>query len=163
MGSGKSRLGKSLADALEIKFYDTDRMIEESLGHSVAEIFEIYGEAYFRFSENQILQVLDPNENAIVATGGGMPMIDNNMDFLKENGMVIYLECEAELLAERLLKEQDKRPLLQNLNKADLKAFIENSLNERKARYEMAHMIYHHKETAGPACNELKDYLSLFL
>ena len=163
MGSGKSYLGQALAKELNIKFYDTDELIEKSLGKSISEIFEIFGEDYFRLSEHEILKIFSPNETAIVATGGGLPMSASNMDLMKSNGMVIYLECNPSVITERLKNEQAKRPLISNLDHKELQSFVINSLNDRKVKYEKAHMIYHLNNGQEPILKELKDYLSLFL
>lgn len=163
MGSGKTTVGKALAKELDLKFYDTDELIEKSLEMSVSQIFEVYGEAYFRLSEYDILKVIDLNTDAIVATGGGLPMVQTNMDFLRDNGMVIYLDCNEDVLLDRLEKGKATRPAIKNLKKTDLKYFIKSKLKERSSHYEKAHMIYKINTETDPVIKELKDYLSLFL
>ncbi|MBQ8846909.1 MAG: shikimate kinase [Lachnospiraceae bacterium] len=111
MGCGKSTVGKKLAGALSYEFSDTDAMIEEAYGKTISKMFEEDGEEYFRNAETELLQKLSEEAKGLVlATGGGMPMREENAALLKEIGTVIFLETKIETILERLQNDTG-RPL----------------------------------------------------
>lgn len=138
MGSGKSSLGKSLAESLNFDFIDSDCFIENREGISVVEIFKQKGESYFRKAESDALSYLSHFENTIISTGGGMPCYEDNIKVIKESGISIYLEVDIDILTHRLENEKDKRPLISNYNSSEIKSYIEIEFNKRKAIYEQA-------------------------
>ena len=116
MGCGKSTVGRKASKALEYKFLDTDSMIENEEGMSIAKLFEEKGESYFRSKETELIRRLIAGEKGnIIATGGGLPMTEGNPRLLKELGTVIYLKAEKETLVQRLSNDK-VRPLLKNVN-----------------------------------------------
>lgn len=111
MGSGKSSVGRLLAEATDRFFLDTDALIEAACGCSVAEIFQQQGEGAFRQREITLSKWIQNSvKNAVIATGGGMPMVCNN---LRGIGETLWFKCELEEIFTRLQKqgEQQKRPL----------------------------------------------------
>lgn len=111
MGSGKSSVGRLLAEATDRFFLDTDALIESQTGLSVAQIFEQSGEGGFRNLEIHLSKwLLASVKNAVIATGGGMPMVCNN---LRAIGETLWLECPLEEIFTRLeqTSETQKRPL----------------------------------------------------
>ena len=162
MGSGKSYSGKKLAKLLEFDFFDTDNLIEKSTGKSISTIFEQYGEAYFRKCEYDILQIFHKNQDAVISTGGGMPCMSFNLNKMKELGMLIYLDCELDVLFKRLQNEKATRPLLTNLNSHELKQFIAQKLKERSPFYEKAHLIYSINSGQEAVADELAAYVKQF-
>lgn len=111
MGCGKSTVGKKLADALSYEFRDTDAMIEEDYGKTISKMFEEDGEAYFRDAETELLKKLSVEADGMVlATGGGMPMREENATLLKKVGTVVFLETTIETILSRLQKDTG-RPL----------------------------------------------------
>ncbi|GHS86607.1 shikimate kinase [Campylobacterota bacterium] len=111
MGSGKSSVGRLLARASERYFLDTDALIEARFGVSIGEIFKRDGEAAFRAAERDAADFLARSvSNAVIATGGGMPVVCEN---LRSVGVVIYLKCDFETIAQRLAADAEnyKRPL----------------------------------------------------
>ena len=138
MGSGKSHWGKLWADVNEMNFYDLDVAIERTEQKSVLDIFEKYGEDYFRKQESIELRHMGGYENCIIACGGGTACFDNNIEWMNENGLTIYLHASPNELLETIMKEKDKRPLLKKINEAELLFFIEKKLEERKVFYEQA-------------------------
>ncbi len=111
--SGKSTLGKELARNLGYSFKDMDKLIETREQKSIADIFSSKGEDYFRELEKKILHSIQPNESTVIATGGGVPCFHNNMEFIKENGISIFLNVDIDDLAKRIYKAQtNNRPLL---------------------------------------------------
>lgn len=113
MGSGKSTVGKMLANTLKYKFFDTDTMVE--LAHEkkpVSEIFKEFGEDYFRNCETEVLRQLSPYKNLVVATGGGAVLKPQNWGHM-QTGVVAWLNGPTDLLANRVAKDGlEKRPLL---------------------------------------------------
>lgn len=133
MGSGKSTIGEKTARSLGIEFLDTDMLIEEQEGMTISELFAQKGEAYFRQKETEIIKMLRKKERRIVlATGGGLPMKEENQGLLKELGVVVYLKAGVDTLVERL-KEDTTRPLLRE---GDLRKKIETMLEIRNPVYE---------------------------
>jgi shikimate kinase len=111
MGSGKSRLGRRLAGALEIEFYDTDKLIEEKAGRTVQEIFQQDGEPKFRAVEKKtVIEMLDKGP-CVIASGGGAVTNEGVIEALKQKAVTVWLKAEACELAKRLIHAHD-RPLL---------------------------------------------------
>ena len=133
MGSGKSTVGRKAARAVEFNFLDTDALIEQEEGMTIAKLFEEKGEAYFREKETETIKRLIAGEKGnMIATGGGLPMKEGNAALLKELGNVIYLKAETETLVKRLSNDT-VRPMLKN---GDLKEKIETMLAVRGPVYE---------------------------
>ncbi|MDO8733548.1 MAG: shikimate kinase [Elusimicrobiota bacterium] len=132
MATGKSEVGKELASLLEMEFIDTDDLIEEKLEMKISEIFAKKGEKHFRDLESEIAKEVGSWDNYVIATGGGIVLRQQNIDFLKKNGKIINLTTSVEKILERVSKNS-VRPLL---NVKDKKLEIEKLLAERKPYYE---------------------------
>jgi shikimate kinase len=144
MGSGKTHWGTRIAEKLMIPFYDLDAVIVNSEGMSISEIFAIKGEEYFRYMEKQTLEDLVAREDHFVlSAGGGTPCFFNNIEFMKRNGKVLWLNTSLGALNQRLLKEKNSRPLLRGIDEAGLRAYIIRKLSERKMYYEQADLMVH--------------------
>jgi shikimate kinase len=115
MGAGKTTIGKQLAKALAVPFYDSDKAIEESTGVDIPTIFEFEGEEGFRERERKMIQKLTQIEGIVLATGGGAILREENRKLLKENGFIVYLQCSVERILERTRRDT-QRPLLQTEN-----------------------------------------------
>ncbi|MDM5338924.1 shikimate kinase [Fictibacillus enclensis] len=126
MGSGKTTVGSLLGEELNLPVIDTDRLIEETYGKTVAEIFAEGGEAVFRSYEAAILAEL-PKEDAVITTGGGLAVSAENRKFMMENGFVIFLSCSLETIFERL-KEDTSRPLFNQEKKKEMQKLYESRL-----------------------------------
>ncbi len=135
MGSGKSTVGKQLASLLNYEFIDLDDLIERNEQSTINDIFIMKGEEYFRTKESFYLKSLDPIMNAVVATGGGTPCFSDNMKWMNEQGITVYLKTGISVLSARLNKERDHRPLLRSINEQDLPDFITAKLKERERYY----------------------------
>jgi shikimate kinase len=120
-GSGKTSTGVELADILDCPFHDTDDLIERRVGKSVTDIFKTEGEEKFRQYESDLLTQMEqtPVEDTVVyATGGGLPIYNDNLERLERLGHVICLEAEFSELVNRV-KAHGKRPLLAAQNPED--------------------------------------------
>ena len=97
-GSGKSTIGKTLAQRLDRPFYDTDELIRKSAGSEISDIFKTKGESVFRDMETEIIQELSAKSGCVIATGGGAVLRRQNTDLLKMNGMIFFLDRSPSLL-----------------------------------------------------------------
>lgn len=145
MGCGKSHVGKALSKSLKAPFVDLDAFIESEAKCSINEIFATKGEAYFRQLEARALRQLK-GAKMVIALGGGTACFLNNITWILENGDSFFLDVEIPVLIERLLGETETRPLLKDKNRAELFAFIQTKLAERRFFYEQA--TYLIKETS---------------
>jgi len=141
MGSGKTTIGKKLANYLKYNFIDLDKLIESRTGMSIVNYFELYGEEAFRKYEREILQETDFPENLIIATGGGTPCFGDNMKWMNENGLVAYLSLSPKTLASRLEHSKTDRPLIRHLKGDELIDFIGTKLQEREEFYNQAKYV----------------------
>jgi len=162
MASGKSTIGRILANALKIDFIDLDNAIATAVGSSIPEIFKEKGELFFRKMETQVLnKLLKGKGSFVLATGGGTPCYGNNMKVINENAThSFYLKLSIPSLVERLLKEKNKRPLVANILDENLPEFIGKHLFERNSYYAMAkNTIDCSDKSAKDIAKELKELL----
>ena len=146
MGCGKSHLGKILAQNLGFLFVDLDSIIENTEGGTVPEIFEKYGETHFRKIESDRLRGLQKWDEVVIATGGGAACFNDNMAWMNENGITVYLKTNPYLLLERLTPEVEKRPLLRGKSSRELLDFINSKVAERDKFYTQASIIVEQTE-----------------
>lgn len=141
MGSGKTYWGNRWAAKYDLPFIDLDQLIEEKEQHTIAQVFEQNGEEYFRQVESECLKNFRGNRSFIMSCGGGAPCFKDNMKWMNEQGITVYLSATPELLYGRLLEEKEKRPLLKDLALPELLPFIEMKLKEREHFYREAKII----------------------
>jgi shikimate kinase len=141
MGSGKSTLGRSLARKLGWSFTDMDKMIVQQEGKTIPDIFSVYGEVRFRNIESEILRTLSSRTNIVISTGGGVPCTGENMNFMLNTGLTVYLKMSAGQLNQRLSDSSGERPLLKGLTGDKLLEYIEIKLAEREKSYNRAEII----------------------
>lgn len=141
MCSGKTTLGTLLKEIANVTFTDLDQYIEESEGKTINEIFDQKGEDEFRNMERAALKEVTETIGGVIATGGGTPCFFDNMEYMKENGNVVYLNCSRKELFDRLKIYKASRPLLKDKNDDEIKEFIENSLPKREPFYNNASII----------------------
>lgn len=139
MGSGKTTLGKQLSEKLGLPFIDLDERIETAAGMKINDIFSKKGEDFFRKLEAvRLREVIEEEENMILACGGGTPCFYDNITFINATGISIWLNTPKEVMADRLLKEAGHRPLVNGLSAEKLTEFIEDRLEQRLAYYNQA-------------------------
>lgn len=134
MGSGKSTVGQALAARTGKPFLDTDLLVEDAAGLAVAEVFEEEGEAAFRIRESEAIRAAAVIAEAVVATGGGAVLLDDNVRSMKSSGVVVWLQADPVTLAARI-GHTTGRPLLVDVDVADRLSVI---LEGRKSAYETA-------------------------
>ena len=132
MGSGKSTVAKHLSLYLKLPYIDTDELIQKRANKSIAEIFEFYGENYFRTLEEDIIMEVSNYKGYIIATGGGIILNNDNVELLRRNGNIIYLKNEVDELIRRLYQSNAKRPLISDKN---LHNEITKILDQREQLY----------------------------
>jgi len=115
MGAGKSSVGRCLQQRTGLARFDTDELVAAKFQLPIPEIFAKHGEEKFRDAETAALRELAPTQPAIIVTGGGVVLRDENIDFLKQLGLVVWLEASEKTLFERASRRED-RPLLQTEN-----------------------------------------------
>ena len=134
MGAGKSTISDYLKNALAMDVVEMDQCIVGRQGMSISDIFETYGEEYFRELETNLLIEMQSQSNVVVSCGGGVPMRERNVVEMKKNGRVVLLTAKPETILERV-KDNHDRPLLEN-NKTV--PFIADLMEKRRAKYEAA-------------------------
>ena len=153
MGAGKSTISDYLKNVLAMDVVEMDQCIVERQGMSISDIFETYGEEYFRELETNLLIEMQSRSNVVVSCGGGVPMRERNVVEMKKNGRVVLLTAKPETILERV-KDNHDRPLLENNKNV---SFIADLLEKRRAKYEAAADIV--VETDGKSeleiCEEL--------
>ncbi|GGG24431.1 shikimate kinase [Christiangramia forsetii] len=164
MGSGKSHIGKRLAEKINQKFMDFDAEIEKMENASISEIFQKKGEIYFRKLERKILKELtDIDEDAVISLGGGTPCYGDNMELIKasKDATSFYLKLNIETLTERLETEKDHRPMISHLKEKDkLEEFIRKHLFERGFYYNQSdHVIDCNDESAATIISKIQEKL----
>jgi shikimate kinase len=131
MAVGKSTVGKALADAFDMPFYDSDEEIERRAGADIAWIFDVEGEQGFREREEHVIDDLTQMQGVVVATGGGVVKSSANRQHLSARGVVIHLDCPLQRLLARTQRDK-KRPLLQS---GDPKEILGKLMCERAPLY----------------------------
>ena len=138
MGSGKTTVGKALSKETGMMFYDLDWYIENRMHTTVSKLFTERGEEAFRKIEYNMLHEDAEFEDVIISCGGGTPCFFDNMDYLNQQGDVVYLKASPETLYKHLLMAKVERPLLKGKSPEELIAYITEHLKERAPFYEKA-------------------------
>lgn len=156
-GCGKSTLGKALAKLTSLEFIDLDQTIEDFHKKPIAEIINEEGEDMFRQWEKQALYTTTTDcESFLMATGGGAPCFYQNIQWMLENGLIIYIDTPVEVITRRLFEDQT-RPLIKNKNGQELLRELELLLEKREPYYRQAHLV-----TKSPEPLELAQEIDKF-
>lgn len=158
MGSGKTYYGKLWSELSGLIFYDLDDMIEEQNEKTITEIFAGEGEEHFRNLETAALITFGNSKNVIVATGGGTPCFNNNISWMNENGVTVYLQSSPKNILKRLEGEKGKRPLIKDRKKDELLFYITEKIKERESFYKQATIILNVDDLQQ---NYLPDFLKI--
>mgnify|MGYP001278354055 CR=1 FL=1 len=141
MASGKSNLGRLLAEKLGYAFIDLDYLFEERFRISILDFFEKYDEQVFRKIERSLLHETIGLDDTIISTGGGTPCFFDNMTVIKNAGFSIYLHWETPALVSRLKQLKRKRPLLKDIPATELEEKVGSQLVERDFYYNQADLV----------------------
>ena len=134
MGAGKSTISDFLRTVFAMEIVEMDQIIAERQGMSISDIFETYGEEYFRDLETNLLIEMQSRTNVVISCGGGVPMRERNVVEMKKNGRVVLLTAKPETILERV-KDNHDRPLLEG-NKTV--PYIAQLMEKRREKYEAA-------------------------
>ena len=137
MGTGKTSVGRLVAEQLRFEYLDTDDVIQSATGRSITEIFEADGEAAFRALEEKVVKELADRKKTVIATGGGLPVNPKNLASLKKHSLVVCLWSSPEKIWERV-RHQSHRPLLHDQNP---QAKIRELLAAREPFYKQADVL----------------------
>lgn len=156
MGTGKSYWGRRWATQHHLRFFDLDTEIEQHTRLTIPQLFEQYGETYFREQERERLHHFEKEDNFILSTGGGTPCFYDNMRWMKQHGLTVYLDTPLSVLKERLAREKAHRPLVKHLNEQEMEDFIKNSIQKREIYYKQAHIILSTESISDITFDEIK-------
>ncbi len=137
MGTGKSSVGRAVADVLRFAYLDTDQLIEAAAGMSISNIFSSRGEDVFRQMESAVVKELESRRKTVIATGGGLPVNPANLTSLKTHALVVCLWATPESIYERV-RDHSHRPLL---NEPDPLEKIRQLLAAREPYYRQADVL----------------------
>ena len=160
MCSGKTTFGKLLSNYLNKPFIDIDEYISQKQNKTVADIFSEYGENYFRQLEHSSLKELLQAPPSVIASGGGTPCFNNNMDLMNNSAITVYLQTNAQTIFEWLKGKKYERPLLEGKTDSELLNYIKDLLEKRKKYYEQAHITI---AAINPNVKDLVDKIELLL
>ena len=138
MSAGKSTTAKRLASRLGMEAYDTDRLFEERFRITVNDFFKKYDEPLYRKLETQILHDTLQYDNAVIATGGGTPCFNDNMEWMNQHGQTVFLKISPQSAVVRLSQSKVRRPKVYGKSPEELEAFIQQNYAERMPFYEKA-------------------------
>ena len=134
MGTGKSTIARKIKETLNIEQIEMDALIAKEAGMSIPDIFEKYGETYFRDLETEMLRKFQDAKPVVVSCGGGAVLRDENIEIMKGQGKIVLLTATPETVFERVRYSTDRPVLNGNMNVDYIKELME----KRRARYEMA-------------------------
>lgn len=166
MGSGKTTIGKALSKETGMMFYDLDWYIESRMRKTVAQIFAEKGEEGFRKIEHNMLHEVAEFENVIISCGGGTPCFFDNIDYINQQGEVVYLKATPEVLYRHLLMGKTERPLIKNKTPEELVAYITEQVAKReefynKARYTLDVSLMDNYEKIQLSVDQLRQLLNI--
>ena len=138
MGAGKTTIGRQLAMALGLQFYDLDWYIETRYHKKVSEIFAEQGEEHFRDLERRMLHELAEFEDIVISCGGGTPCYYDNIQYMNQQAETVYLKLAPEVLCMHLKMGRTVRPLILGKSEDELLQYIKDSLREREPFYSQA-------------------------
>ena len=166
MGSGKTTVGKALSNVTVMMFYVFDWYIESRMRKTVAQIFAEKGEEGFRKIEHNMLHEVAEFENVIISCGGGTPCFFDNIDYINQQGEVVYLKATPEVLYRHLLMGKVERPLIKNKTPEELIAYITEQVAKReefynKARYTLDVSLMDNYEKIQLSVDQLRQLLNI--
>ena len=138
MGAGKTTAARRLAQCLGWEVADTDALFEEKYKISVCDFFNKYDEPLYRKLESEVLKETENLENVVVSTGGGTACYFDNIDWMNQHGLTVFLRISEKAVVNRLLHAKRKRPLAEGKSETELTAFVNQHYSSRLPFYEQA-------------------------
>ena len=149
MGTGKTRIGRVLSARMQRMFLDTDRLVEESAGKTISEIFAAEGENHFRQLEHDCVSEAAGRADAVIALGGGAIADERNWEVIRRAGIVVALEASVDTILKRVSRRND-RPLLAGLSRQEKRARIAELLAARAPFYNRADIRLNTRDKQTP-------------
>lgn len=135
-GIGKSSIGKNVSKMLNMNFEDLDSIIENTYQKTIAQLWEEQGESYFRKIESETLISINSEEDIIISCGGGTPIFNENMAWMNQNGLTLFLDLPIEIMAERIFFNTNSRPMFKNCkDQKEIGNLLNSIFQERKYFY----------------------------
>ncbi len=138
MGAGKTTAARRLAQRLGWEVVDTDAMFEEKYKISVCDFFNKYDEPLYRKLESEVLKETENLEKVVVSTGGGTACYFDNIDWMNQHGLTVFLRISQKAVVDRLLHAKRKRPLAEGKSEKELTEFVNQHYTSRLPFYEQA-------------------------
>lgn len=140
-GSGKSYFGRKLSKTLHLKFVDLDEAIEKESEKKIKDIISKEGEDTFRLLEKGVLRSFDQSNQILISCGGGTPIYHDNIKWMKNQGIIIWLNTNLEKISERISKNLTRRPMFLGLNQQEIDLKIRDLYEKRRKIYQQADII----------------------
>lgn len=154
--TGKTSTGKYLGDFLNKTFLDTDLVLESTYDTTIAQMVTRHGWPYFRAKETETLMNLDLKNAPVIATGGGIILAEENRQFLKENGIIVYLYATSPVLADRIRKDENNTERRPDLTRDSLALETQKMLEIRNPLYQALADISINTEEYAPKAAALQ-------
>ena len=138
MGAGKTTTAKRLANRLGWEVVDTDALFEEKYHISVDDFFQKYDESLYRKLESQVLKETEHLEHTVISTGGGTACCFDNMEWMNQHGLTVFMRISPEAAVDRIIHSRHKRPLAKGKSEDELLAFVNQHYTARMPYYELA-------------------------
>lgn len=139
-GVGKSTIGRIVAERLGLRFVDTDLFVESRYHTTISSMIGCCGIDKFRKRERVALLELLQAEDTLIATGGGLPTWEDNMDRMLARGLVVYLRSPLDILADRLYSVRATRPAVADKTRSEVHDYLERVSEKREPHYSRAHV-----------------------
>lgn len=138
MGAGKTTAARRLAHLLGWEVVDTDALFEEKYKISVNDFFNKYDETLYRKLESEVLKATESLENVVVSTGGGTACYYDNMEWMNQHGLTVFLRISPQAAVDRVIHSRHKRPLVEGKSEEELTEFVNRHYASRMPFYEQA-------------------------
>ncbi len=139
-GSGKSTSGKRFAKQLGWAYADLDKLVAIRAGQSISDIFHKEGELVFRKYEQALLHETAASNQIVIGCGGGTAAFEDNIDWMRAHGVVIWINISIAELSKRLLKSVNERPMFPNRDPSAIKKQLQSLFEDRQQFYQQAHI-----------------------
>lgn len=161
MASGKTTFGRALARKLGVRHIDLDFYIEQRFRKTIPEIFESEGENAFRAKESAMLREVGEFEDVVISCGGGTPCFGDNMDYMLQCGLTVFLDTSEECMVRRLVANNRRRPLMAGKTEAEISSKLREVMELRRPYYQKAEFTMSGDKLED--CGQIEESVTRFL